>query len=105
MEVEIQRVEQIGDTNYVDFSQLKVRKIDGERKVVGNATFHAILDNSYLASCLVYKKAGGEYRLQPYRLPEMPFCSFLDTDIYGYPELAASSDFPKPVPCPFPNVS
>jgi hypothetical protein len=93
-----------GDTeNFVDWSQLKVRKIDKIRKLVGNVTYHVPLDNSYFATTNIYKKQGGEYRLMPYTLPKKGLCDFMNSEKFFVESLVKNSSFPYPFPCPFPQ--
>jgi hypothetical protein len=107
VEIELETAEQIlGDTkNFLDWRELKIRKMNKTRKVVGNVTYHASIDNSYVAVTTLYKKQGGEYRLMPYTLPKMGYCDFLNSDKYFVKDIVESSNFPYPFPCPFPNVS
>jgi hypothetical protein len=95
-----------GDTaKFVDWSQLKVRKMNKTRKMAGNVTYHVPLDNSFITFSNLYKKQGGEYRLMPYTLPKEGFCDFMGSDKYFTADLVKASNFPYPFPCPFPAVS
>lgn len=104
LEVQIQYLEQLDEPTYVDYSKLKVRKVNGTRKIFGNVTCHIPLDNTYLCEALVYIKQGGQYRLMPYKLPKKGVCDVHNEDKYFYPDLVAASDFPMPYPCPLPTV-
>lgn len=52
----------------------------------------------------MYTKQGGEYRLQPYKLPATGFCDAFNKDPYFFPEFAKVSNLTLPIPCPFPQV-
>jgi hypothetical protein len=107
VELDLEKAEQtFGDTeNFLDFRELKIRKMNKTRKVVGNVTYHASIDNTYIAACSLYKKQGGEYRMMPYTLPKMGYCDFLNSDKYFVRDIVKASNFPYPFPCPFPQVS
>lgn len=101
MEIEIQRVEQLSDGKLIDYSELKIKKVNKERKMVGNTTFHVDIDNEVIGSVLLFQKQGGEYRLMPYKMANKGICDFFNDDSIFYPEYSAVSDFPVPFPCPF----
>lgn len=105
MEIDLQRVEQLNELTYVDYSKLFIRKVNRTRKMFGNVTVHVPLDNNDIAEVAFYVKQAGEYRLMPYRLPKKGICDFLKEDKYLYPELTEYSSFPLPAPCPYPAVS
>lgn len=104
--MEVENVKQTaGDTKkFIDWSQLKVRKMDKTRKILGNVTYHVPLDNTYLVVTYLHKKQGGEYRLTPYSLPRKGFCDFVNSEKFFVQELIKNSNFPFPFPCPFPTV-
>jgi hypothetical protein len=107
-DVEISHVEQpAGDKNFMDVSQLKVRKIPGTkiRAVYGPMIFRGPIDNSYICSIKIYAKQGNEYRLRPYSVPTKPACDLISQDPYIMPEVAKVSNMTLPVPCPVVNVS
>jgi len=76
---------------------LKVRKINKTRTLVGDVLIKSPLGDDVTIETAVYVKQGGEYRLMPYRLPPVPFCSFAAKDTYMYPDLAKNSDFPEDI--------
>lgn len=104
-ELDVDFVEQLSETTYIDFTELKVRRINGTRKIMGNVTYHISLDNTFTEELLVYLKQGGEYRILPYKVSKKGVCDFHNGDEYFYPEMSAVSDMPLPYPCPFPAVS
>lgn len=75
--------------SYSDFSQLKVRKVNKVRSLVGEIKFFVPFGNDITIEAKAYKKQGGEYRQMPYKFPPMPFCDFLiqDRKIKFYVEL------------------
>lgn len=91
--------------NFLDYSELKVRKINKTMKLVGKTHYRVPLDNNIKLSTLLYINQGGEYRLTPYHLPKQGFCTLINTDQFFMKDLADNSEFPYPYPCPFPNVS
>lgn len=105
MDLELQRFEQLNGTDFSDWSQLKVRRVNKDRKFVGNITVHTALLNFYEMEFQFYKKQGGGYRLLPYRIPKKAFCDTFRDDVYFYPELVAASDFEMPPPCPIKKVT
>lgn len=95
-----------GDYNIIDWRDLKVKKINrSTRGLVGKAIYHIPLDKSYLFEMIGSMKRGGEYQKLPYRIAPRELCVSAQEEIYVYPELVLASNFPSPVPCPFPNVS
>lgn len=96
MEVTITNLEHLqGDKNlFIDWSDLKNRKVNKERAVFGEMRHHVAIDSTYMASMNFYVKQGGEYRKMSFRLPEKNFCQFFMEDIYFYRDIAEASDFP-----------
>ena len=76
------RFEQLeADTSIVDYSDLKVRKVNKTlRAIFGAAHHHVPFGNEYELEVLVYMKQGGEYRLLPYKKTRTPFCEFCKSD-------------------------
>lgn len=50
----------------------------------------------------MYKKAGNDYKLSPFKLGPKNFCSFVKEEEMLYPDLKAVSDFPDVNTCPWP---
>lgn len=93
------------DTSIIDWRDLKIKKINRTtRGIFGKTFYHIPLDKSVLFEVIAYIKRGGEYRKLPYRIAPRELCVAAQEEIYVYPELVLASDFPSPVPCPFPNV-
>jgi len=85
-----------GNKSLVDYSDLKVRRHNGTRKLYGSVVYHIPMGNSYDAQGFAYFKQGGEYRLIPFQVPKKPFCNFFFDELYFYPEFIKASDFPEP---------
>lgn len=68
------------DTNYVDWSSLKVRRINKTRSIIGEMKFPIPFGNDVKLQGLAYKKQGGEYRLMPYKIQPTPFCDLCSND-------------------------
>jgi hypothetical protein len=62
------------DEKFVDFSKLKVRKVNKTRALIGEFTYKIPMGNDIMIEGRLYKKQGGEYRLMPYRAPRKPYC-------------------------------
>lgn len=105
MEIEIQHIEQLGGHDHIDYSKLKVRKVNRTRLIFGNATHYFPVDNNVKVQILAFIKQGGEYRQMPYKIPEKNLCDFYNEDQYFYPQFAAATDYPLPYPCPLPPVN
>lgn len=73
-----------GQKEHINFDKLRVKKI--------NRTHHAFLGemelfeefgDKYIVSSIVWKMAGNEYKLMPFKLGPDPWCKFLEK----YPEI------------------
>ncbi|CAO1397777.1 unnamed protein product [Diamesa tonsa] len=81
-----------GDSSYIDFSQLKVKKINREHVIIGNGTFLKDIGNDVQCKILLSKKQGGEYRLTQFKIPVKGFCDFWDTETFLVPDLQNSCE-------------
>lgn len=68
------------DSSIIDWSSLKIRKVNKNRSLVGDMKVHATLDNDVIIQVKGYKKQGGEYRLMPYKVQPTPLCEFVEND-------------------------
>lgn len=95
-----------GNKSLIDYTDLKVRKVGGERKLFGNVTFHIPMDNSFDVERYAYMKQGGEYRRLPFKIVKKKFCDFFVEEKLFYPDFVKVSDFPPPdiTLCPLKNV-
>jgi hypothetical protein len=102
-EIEYQSVRQDYGADFFDWSKLKVSRIKGTktRALFGPMTARGAIDNSFTFMGNMYKKQGGEYRLQPFKLPPQSFCDALNNDPYFMPEIAKVSNLTLPIPCPW----
>jgi hypothetical protein len=99
-------VKQLSGENIVDFSTLKVKKLNKTtRGIVGNIIIKAAdVDNSLQVALQFWTKQGGEFRQLPYKLPPKNLCDFLNEDTMFIPGLVEVSNIPYPMPCPVPQV-
>lgn len=104
LEIDLKLVEQLNDRTFFDYSNLKIRKVNKTRQVIGNVTYNIPLDDTFVSSISIYIKQGNQYRLMPYKLPKKPNSEFYNDDKIFYPEIAAVSDLPFPYPNPLPVV-
>lgn len=104
--MEVRDFKQLEGFSNMDFSNLKVKKVNRtSRMLIGTIVVPTPdIDNSVKADFVFHQKQGGEYRKLPYSLPPKSLCEFCNEDIYFYPEVVAVSDFPRPLPCPLPQV-
>ena len=80
-DVQMDRLELIyQDPKCVNFSKIKIRKINKVRSLVGEADFFIPFGNDVTLEGTFLKKQGGEYRLMPYRFSPTPFCVFASND-------------------------
>lgn len=97
-------MKQLTDTKYGDVTGLKLRKIDGTRKLVGPWIYHFPINNSVIVHASMLQHTGAGYQVQPFKITK-GFCDYHAMDLLDFQLLAANSDFPYPIPCPLPNVS
>lgn len=106
MEVILQYCEQLEGQEFLDWTNVKVKKLNKTtRGLDGSLIFHIPLDDSLEVEGRLYMKQGGEYRLLPYKSSKDGICSFVQADKFFYKEATAASDFEFPFPCPLPSVS
>ena len=103
MEIEVDRVEQLSDTNYLDCTSVRTKRFGKERKIIGHQIHKVPLGNEILSELHIYKSSGAGYQLTPYKVSK-PLCDFINNDTYFYPEIVEVSDLYLPIPCPIPNV-
>lgn len=90
----------------MDFSNFKVRKVNGERKIFADITAAGEVNNNFTVEVQFYKKQGGEYRLMPFKLSPKPYCDFLYEHMDFYEEILETSNFQqKPNVCPVSKVN
>lgn len=91
MEAEITHLSQLSGHEFVDWSGLKVKRLNKTtRGVVGPVNvFSKELDNKVIFKALIFLKQA---------------CDTVNNDELIMPEVYDSSDLPNPVPCPFPQV-
>jgi hypothetical protein len=68
------------NTSFADYSNMKVRKVNKTRCIVGYSDIKVPFGNDITVEGLGYFKQGGEYRQMPYRMPLKGFCDFFGED-------------------------
>lgn len=106
IEIELRDFKQFEGMEIADFTDFKVKKVNKtHRMLVGTSeVFAPDFDNSVQVEMQLYQKQGGEYRKLPYKISPKGSCDFFNEDEVLYPEIAAVSDVPNPMPCPMPQV-
>lgn len=104
VEVILDRIEQVGSTDFIDATDLKVRRSGRDRKLFGKFEYKVDMDNSITARISAGMKTGAGWNILPYKV-EKPYCEFIEEDKYFYPELANHSNATFPPTCPVPKVS
>jgi hypothetical protein len=99
-------VEQFSGEAFVDFTNLKVKKIPGtkSRGLFGSVIVHGDIDNTFKIMCKFYIKQGGEYRLMPYKFPPQAVLDTFNNDKYFAPDFIKVSNFTQPLSSPVPKV-
>jgi Protein of unknown function (DUF1091) len=101
LDIILDRIECSSDSDFIECSTLKVKRVKKQRLMFGNVTILQPLDNDVNIQVLFFKKQGGEYRKMPYKIVK-PLCDAIKEDIYFYDELCANSTLPGNRPCPYP---
>jgi len=101
------RVEVIYEDKSVIESNVRVKKVNKTRLVVGSVYFHVPFGNNIKVEIKTLKKQGGEYRYMPYTIGPGTVCDISASDKYIYPDIAKHSDFPEDIMsnCPLAAVS
>jgi hypothetical protein len=106
--------------DYIDVN-LKIKKVNKIRSIVGNVQIIRPFDNDFKEEVKSLKKqgndrrrlsfsfiysafSGGEYRYMPYSVQTKPFCDLVSSDTYLYPDIAKGSDLPEQFKCPLTPV-
>lgn len=80
-DIQLDRFEQLqNDPSVVDASEIKVRKVNKTRSIIGNMKTFVEIGNDILVQGKAYKKQGNEYRLSPYKLQPQPLCDTVIND-------------------------
>ena len=94
----------IKGSNYGDFSNLRVRRVNRTNfLLVGNMTFLEDIGNEHQIEMKILKKLGNQYQLTPYRLRKENYCDFV-RDHGTYDDLRKVSNIPAKDVCPWPKV-
>lgn len=85
-----------GNTDFVNFDNLRVRKVNRTHHlVVGEVVFHVPVGNEVRIETKLFKKAGNDYKLLPFKTPEQGYCEFVQSDTVVWPQVEKVSDFPE----------
>ena len=68
------------DTNCVDVSSIKIRKVNKTRSIVGDIKLMVPFDDDVIIESKGLKKQGGEYRQMPYHVQPTKLCEFIAKD-------------------------
>lgn len=96
----------VNKDKFLDFTNVKVKKIGKDRGFVGPVSFNFPIDNNYTVEGKLYMKQGGEYREMPYKLQKKPFCDFVNGETFFLPKVTDVTSPPMtfPMSCPSPVV-
>lgn len=84
------------DKNHINIDSLRLRKVKKVHLLTGSLEFFHDIGNDYTFALTLYKSAGNDYKLMPYKIGPKPFCDLIKEDTMLYPEIKAASDFPEP---------
>ena len=91
------------DQKHVNLDKFRIKKVNKtHHMLVADMIAHHDLDDNYQLGCFMYKKAGNDYKLFPFKIGPTNFCEFVKSEKMFYPELKAVSDFPDIETCPWP---
>jgi len=83
------------DSNFINIDKVRVRKVNRTHHlVVGEGILYVPMDNSYLIGCLLYQKAGNDYKLMPYKIQSKPFCDAARGSFLFMPDIIKVSNMP-----------
>lgn len=68
------------DKEVYDLSNIKVRKVNKIRSLVGEWIIKQPTGNDVIFEIKIYKKQGNEYRLLPYKVLPQPLCDVFSAD-------------------------
>lgn len=104
VELILEKFDQVGTTDYVDVTTMKVRRNGKSRQLFGKLIYKQPINDSVQVKLSAYMKTGSGWNLLPYKI-DKPACAFFSGDQYFYPEIVKKSNLPPKLPCPIPTVS
>lgn len=83
-------------TKHVNFDKLRIKKVNRTHTMfLGEIEVFQSFGNNYQVVSFMYKSAGNDYKLLPFKLGPDNWCEFLKTYREHYDPFVAVSDFPK----------
>lgn len=86
----------------MNLDKLRVKKFNKTQghMLIGEVIMHREINDDLQFVCQLFKKAGNDYKLLPYKTGPNNFCEYLNGEKLLYPEIQASSDLPENCPWP-----
>lgn len=68
LELIMEKVESIGSTDYIDASDLKIRRVGKNRKLFGKIIYKVPLNNANQVKAELFIKTGSGWNMLPYKI-------------------------------------
>lgn len=86
---------EINATKHVNFDKMRIKKVNRTHHLfLGEIEVFQEFGNEYKVAGLIYKSAGNDYKLMPYKLGPDGWCEFLKSFQKLYDSFQEVSDFP-----------
>lgn len=86
---------EINATKHVNFDKMRIKKVNRTHHLfLGELEVFQEFGNEYKVAGLIYKSAGNDYKLMPYKLGPDGWCEFLKSYKNFYDSFQEVSDFP-----------
>lgn len=83
-------------TKHVNFDKMRIKKVNKTHHLfLGDIEVFQEFGNEYKVAGLIYKSAGNDYKLMPYKLGPDGWCEFLKSFKSFYEAFQENSDFPS----------
>lgn len=94
------------DQENFNLDKFRIKKVNKTHHLlVADIIAYRPISNEHQLACFMYKKAGNDYKLTPFKLGPMNFCEFIKGEEMLYPDIEAVSDFPDVNTCPWPAAT
>jgi hypothetical protein len=104
--LELQRIEQGQPSDYINVSQLKIRKSNGTRRLFGFVETTKTITEDLMIEANAFVKRGNQYQLLPFKYRPESVCLYMKKDPYGFvKEIKEKSNFTTSTTCDFEPVS